>query len=118
MFPKLLRRQKPDQGNRMKEMLRIEETFGKLRDTSVRQLERLFVAETGKSPNVYGRQLRVRMAAWMLTGSDRTVSDIAMSCGFSDASHLGREFRKEFGESPSVYRTTRSHAHQAAACGG
>lgn len=86
-------------------------------DTSVRQLERLFVAETGKSPNVYGRQLRVRMAAWMLTGSDRTVSDIAMSCGFSDASHLGREFRKEFGEPPGVYRSTRSHAHQAAACG-
>ncbi|QNB15601.1 GlxA family transcriptional regulator [Paraburkholderia tropica] len=85
-------------------------------DTSVRQLERLFVAETGKSPNVYGRQMRVRMAAWMLTGSDRTVADIAMSCGFSDASHLGREFRKEFDASPGAYRTTRPHALDSAMC--
>nr|WP_274389190.1 GlxA family transcriptional regulator [Paraburkholderia tagetis] len=82
-------------------------------DMSVRQLERLFSAQTGKSPNVYGRQMRVRMAAWMLTGSDKTVSDIAMSCGFSDASHLGREFRKEFNESPSAYRLTRSRSHEA-----
>jgi transcriptional regulator GlxA family with amidase domain len=85
-------------------------------DTSVRQLERLFIAETGKSPNVYGRQMRVRMAAWMLTASDRTVADIAMSCGFSDASHLGREFRKEFDESPSAYRVARPHMQEALPC--
>ncbi|WP_043288773.1 GlxA family transcriptional regulator [Paraburkholderia oxyphila] len=83
-------------------------------DTSVRQLERLFFAETGKSPNVYGRQMRVRMAAWMLTASDRTIADIAMSCGFSDASHFGREFRKTFNDSPGAYRIARSHAHEAA----
>lgn len=85
-------------------------------DTSVRQLERLFIAETGKSPNVYGRQMRVRMAAWMLTGSDRTVADIAMSCGFSDASHLGREFRKEFDASPSAYRLARPPVQEVVAC--
>uniref|UniRef100_UPI003F498849 GlxA family transcriptional regulator n=1 Tax=Cupriavidus yeoncheonensis TaxID=1462994 RepID=UPI003F498849 len=76
-------------------------------EVSVRQLERLFAVETGKSPRTYCRQLRIRMASWLLTSSDRTVSDIATSCGFSDASHLGREFRKEFGESPNVYRATR-----------
>ncbi|CAG9239040.1 Transcriptional regulator containing an amidase domain and an AraC-type DNA-binding HTH domain [Paraburkholderia tropica] len=85
-------------------------------DTSVRQLERLFVAETGKSPNVYGRQMRVRMAAWMLHGSDRTVADIAMSCGFSDASHLGREFRKEYDASPGAYRIARPPVLEDAAC--
>jgi transcriptional regulator GlxA family with amidase domain len=87
-------------------------------DTSVRQLERLFIAETGKSPNVYGRLIRVRMAAWMLTGSDRTVADIAMSCGFSDASHLGREFRKEFDASPSAYRIAQPLVDEPAACEG
>ncbi|MBN3856890.1 GlxA family transcriptional regulator [Paraburkholderia sp. Ac-20340] len=85
-------------------------------DTSVRQLERLFIAETGRSPNVYGRQMRVRMAAWMLSASDRTVADIAMSCGFSDASHLGREFRKEFDASPSAYRLARPPVAQAEVC--
>ncbi|WP_322048369.1 GlxA family transcriptional regulator [Paraburkholderia sp. J67] len=80
-------------------------------DTSVRQLERLFFSETGTSPNVYGRQIRLRTAAWMLSASDRTVSDIAMSCGFSDSSHLGREFRKAFDQTPGAYRSARSHAH-------
>jgi len=76
-------------------------------EVSVRQLERLFTTETGRSPGAYARQIRIRMASWLLTSSDRTVADIASSCGFSDASHLGREFRKEFGESPNEYRTTR-----------
>ncbi|WP_321852663.1 GlxA family transcriptional regulator [Burkholderia diffusa] len=76
-------------------------------EVSVRQLERLFVTETGKSPSAYARHLRIRMASWLLTSSDRTVADIATSCGFADASHLGREFRKEFDESPSAYRATR-----------
>ncbi|MBN3785830.1 GlxA family transcriptional regulator [Burkholderia sp. Ac-20353] len=76
-------------------------------EVSVRQLERLFATETGKSPRAYARQIRIRMASWLLTSSDRTVADIATSCGFSDASHLGREFRKEFGESPNAYRAAR-----------
>ncbi|MGF6956305.1 GlxA family transcriptional regulator [Paraburkholderia youngii] len=76
-------------------------------EMSVRQIERLFTAQTGKSPQAYARQIRIRMASWLLTGSDRTVADIASSCGFSDASHLGREFRKEFGESPNAYRVAR-----------
>ncbi|MXN76046.1 helix-turn-helix domain-containing protein [Burkholderia sp. 4701] len=81
-------------------------------DMSVRQLERLFAAETGKSPNAYARQ--IRMASWLLTSSDRTVANIATSCGFSDASHLGREFRKAFGESPNAYRVARPQSRAAA----
>ncbi|WP_088506432.1 GlxA family transcriptional regulator [Burkholderia ubonensis] len=90
------------------------ELAGRL-DVSVRQLERLFATETGQSPRAYARQIRIRMASWLLTSSDRTVADIATSCGFSDASHLGREFRKEFGESPNAYRAARPpHAPEAA----
>jgi AraC-like DNA-binding protein len=82
-------------------------------ETSVRQLERLFNTEVGDTPLSYGRQLRIRTAAWLLTSSDRTVTDIASSCGFSDASHLGREFRKSFGESPIAYRLQGAHAGAA-----
>lgn len=87
-------------------------------EMSVRQLERLFAAETGKSPHAYGRQIRIRMASWLLTSSDRTVADIATSCGFSDASHLGREFRKEFGESPVAYRVARPQSHASPLAAG
>ncbi|MDD1787215.1 GlxA family transcriptional regulator [Burkholderia gladioli] len=83
--------------------LPLDELACKL-DLSARQLERLFKAETGKSPQAFAKQVRLRTAAWLLTSSDRTVADIATSCGFSDASHLGREFRKQFGATPAAYR--------------
>jgi transcriptional regulator GlxA family with amidase domain len=82
-------------------------------EMSVRQLERLFNSETGTPPLTYCRQLRLRTAAWLLTSSDRTVTEIASSCGFSDASHLGREFKKEYQESPHAFRT---HHVQQTAC--
>lgn len=83
--------------------LPLEELAHKL-DLSARQLERLFKAETGKSPQTFAKQVRLRTAAWLLTSSDRGVADIAFSCGFADASHLGREFRKQFGMPPAAYR--------------
>ncbi|MEQ5843272.1 AraC family transcriptional regulator [Paraburkholderia acidicola] len=89
--------------------LPLEELACKL-DLSPRQLERLFKAETGKSPQVFAKQVRLRTAAWLLTSSDRTVADIASSCGFSDASHLGREFRKQFGVPPVMFREQRGAA--------
>lgn len=76
-------------------------------EMSVRQLERLFNSEMATTPLTYGRQLRLRTAAWLLTSSDRTVTEIASSCGFSDASHLGREFKKEYGEAPNAFRVHR-----------
>ncbi|MBN3808046.1 GlxA family transcriptional regulator [Paraburkholderia sp. Ac-20347] len=85
----------------------LEELACKL-NLSARQLERLFKSETGKSPRTFANALRLRTAAWLLTSSDRTVADIASSCGFSDASHLGREFRKQFGVPPNMFREQRS----------
>ena len=89
--------------------LTLDELAQKL-DLSTRQLERLFKAETGKAPQAYAKQVRLRTAAWLLTSSDKTVADIASSCGFSDASHLGREFRKQFGMPPMMYREQRGPA--------
>ncbi len=71
---------------------------------SVRQLERLFREHAHTTPHTYARNLRLRSAAWQLTHSRRSIADIAMSCGFSDASHLGREFRAAFGMPPSSWR--------------
>ncbi|AXW47572.1 GlxA family transcriptional regulator [Ralstonia pseudosolanacearum] len=79
-------------------------------DMSTRQLERLFKAETGRSPQAFAKHVRLGTAAWLLTSSDRTVADIALSCGFADASHLGREFRKQFGVPPATYREQGAHA--------
>lgn len=91
--------------------LPLEELACKL-ELSPRQLERLFKAETGKSPQTFAKHVRLRTAAWLLTSSDRTVADIASSCGFSDASHLGREFRKQFGVPPVAYREQQAGLRQ------
>ena len=40
----------------------------------------------------------------MLRQSGKTVAAIASACGFSDASHMGREFRQAYGVPPGVYR--------------
>ncbi|MNU11796.1 DNA-binding transcriptional activator FeaR [compost metagenome] len=41
------------------------------------------------------------------------MADIALSCGFADASHLGREFRKQFGVPPATYREQGAPAAEA-----
>lgn len=80
------------------------EALAKKLDMSVRQLERLFKEDTGKSPQAYARAMRLGVAAWMLRQSGKTVAAIASACGFSDASHMGREFRQAYGVPPGVYR--------------
>lgn len=87
----------------MGRMVPVEELAARL-DVSARQLERLFKSETGSSPQVYAKRLRLRTSAWLLTHSDRSVATIASTCGFADASHLGREFRKVYGVSPAAFR--------------
>ncbi|WP_043686305.1 helix-turn-helix domain-containing protein [Castellaniella defragrans] len=83
--------------------LSLDELAGKL-GISVRHLERLFKESTGQGPQAYARGMRLRLAAWMLTHTKKTIAAIASECGFSDASHLGREFRATFGMPPSAWR--------------
>ncbi|WP_246174202.1 GlxA family transcriptional regulator [Paraburkholderia hayleyella] len=91
------------------------EALARKLDVSPRQLERRFKAATGKSPQTFARQVRLRTAAWLLTRSGRSVADIASSCGFSDASHLGRELRKHYGVPPVAFRDRGRGASAAAA---
>jgi AraC-like DNA-binding protein len=37
-------------------------------------------------------------------GSDESLSEIALNCGFADQSHFSREFRRQFGRTPRDYR--------------
>lgn len=73
-------------------------------NVSVRQLERLFKEFLGITPQAYARQVRLRMAKWMLLHTGKPISAVASAAGFADASHMGREFRNNFGVSPGMYR--------------
>lgn len=74
---------------------------------SKRQLERLFVEETGKSPAAFAAHMRVRYADWLISTTDRTLTDIALECGYADVSHFSRSFKAIYGVSPSVARQRR-----------
>lgn len=67
-------------------------------------LYRIFRKEVGKSPKEYLTAFRLKMAAGMLAGSSLPVTEIALSCGFKEASLFGKQFRAAYGCSASKYR--------------
>lgn len=74
-----------------------------------RQLHRAFVSTTNEAPGSYWRKLRLEHARDMLLNTTDSVTTIAFSCGFSDASHFILWFRKHYGEAPSSYRKHRQN---------
>jgi transcriptional regulator GlxA family with amidase domain len=78
--------------------------IARLVDSSSRQLERVFLAETRTTPSEYYRNARLKYAKWMLTSTDLPVITIAYECGFADASHFIRHFQQLYGMPPGRMR--------------
>ena len=72
---------------------------------STRTLQRFILKKTGRTPSYWFQLARVRKAAKELTGS-AGLSDIADSHGFSDQSHMNREFQKWFNITPLEFRNS------------
>lgn len=60
---------------------------------------------TGVPPVRYLNEYRLERAAELLHHKDRTVTEIAFECGFNDLSYFIKSFRKQYGFSPSAYRS-------------
>ncbi len=71
---------------------------------SVRNLERVFARELGKTPSEYLLQVRVEAAALQLERTDRGLKQVASSCGFTSADIMRRAFQRSFGITPHQYR--------------
>jgi AraC-like DNA-binding protein len=78
--------------------------LAQLAHMSVSAFERKFLAAFHLPPQKYLRKLRVQMAGRALVYTNKTLAEVAVSCGFSDQSHFAREFRKHFGRTPRDYR--------------
>ena len=65
---------------------------------------RAFRISTGAAPHQWLLQRRVERAKTMLKDSGRTLSDIALACGFADQSHFTRVFTRTVGVSPGAWR--------------
>lgn len=58
----------------------------------------------GLSPKQYINRCRIDRACHLLEASGDSLSEIALSCGFSDQSSLTRQFGRIVGMTPGVYR--------------
>lgn len=74
------------------------------RGLGIRQIERRFIASIGISAREYRKLLRMSRARWMVENSDRTMTEIALDCGFCDGAYFARAFRAHFGVQPSAVR--------------
>ena len=72
------------------------------------RFEHLFKAETGTTFRAYLRQTRLSTALQFLVNSRLRVKEISAQCGYASTSNLSREFKREFGVTPSEYRHSTS----------
>jgi AraC family transcriptional regulator len=67
----------------------------------------LFTKAVGATPHRHVQHLRLETAKAMLRDTDKSILDIALTCGFASASHLAAAFRRQFSQSPTEYRSSR-----------
>lgn len=70
----------------------------------LRTLHRQVKQHTGMTPQRYLNRLRLLEARKQLQQSDKTITEIAHACGFSDSNHFSTQFRREFSHSPKMLR--------------
>lgn len=67
---------------------------------------RTFRETFGETPHRYLQRRRVERAMHQLRETDRSVTDICMSVGFSSLGTFSRTFREIIGQSPSEFRAS------------
>ncbi len=65
---------------------------------------RLFGKYLHKTPNAYLTDYRLGKAAQLLTSTEQSVTEIALTCGFGGASYFAETFRKHYECTPKEYR--------------
>jgi transcriptional regulator GlxA family with amidase domain len=77
---------------------------------SMRQVERLFAREMGRSPARYYLELRLERAHLLLSQSALPIIEVAVACGFIGGPHFWNAYRKAYGCTP---KQTRLVSHSA-----
>ena len=73
---------------------------------SPKYLSRVFSEGLGLSLKQFIISQKMDTAAYYLTDSDRSITEIATSVGFTDVHNFSRSFKKAKGLAPSAYRNT------------
>jgi len=74
---------------------------------SAAHFARSFKHSFGEPPHAYVMRRRLEKACHLMMTSSDSMSQIALSVGFSDQSHLAKRFKQALGKSPSRWRRER-----------
>lgn len=77
-------------------------------------LSREFQRQMGISFSDYLLRLRLNKAVQLLNASEKSVTDIALACGFSNVNTMILNFRQAFGTTPGVYRKLHGRENSSA----
>jgi AraC-like DNA-binding protein len=83
--------------------LRLE-TLARERSLSPTAFSHFFRARTGTTPARFATETRVQLAAHLLETTRMPLARIATECGFANANHFGKVFRRFRPQGPSAYR--------------
>lgn len=75
---------------------------------------RAFKRTFRETPHAYVVRRRLHRARHLMLTTDVALSEVALSCGFTDQAHLCRLFRQTHGQSPAVWRRERRDGTSAA----
>ncbi len=82
-------------------------SLAKLVGMSYRNFHRIFQKVTEQTPSSYLQRLRITKAAHLLQTTDKSVTEVALQCGFEDSSYFARCFRQRLGVSPRTFKPPR-----------
>ncbi len=68
--------------------------------SSIRHFDRVFKSHYRVTPVEHILQLRVQRAEEMLASTNRTITEIAFDCGFTDSNYFSRQFKRLTGKRP------------------
>ena len=85
----------------------LVKTLAQIAGFSVYHFARAFKQSVGAPPHRFVTERRMAKAADLIRCTDRSLSEIALSVGCSDQSHLTALFRRCLGETPSAFRRAR-----------
>ena len=85
------------------EKITVDELAG-LAHLSTSQFTRQFNRLFQMTPARYLTRIRINAACSLLTRTDLDLTSIAERCGFHDASHFVKQFKKQIGMTPGEYR--------------
>lgn len=64
----------------------------------------IFSEITGTTPIKYQNNIRLKLSCEMLSATNKSVTEIALSCGFADTLYFRRLFKKTYNMTPTEYR--------------